>query len=1443
MAAVNNGVALYNTSINQWYNAPPPIDNNSIQSMSNKIINGNCNSITNISLSSSVVGILPVISGGTGLSSITSNGVLIGNNSSTPTIQTLNGGIIDSASIQSLSNKIINGNCNTITNISLSSSVVGILPVVSGGTGLSSITLGGVLIGNNSSTPTVQTLNGSIIDSASIQSLSNKIINGNCNTITNISLASSVVGILPVVSGGTGLSSITINGVLIGNNSSTPTVQTLNGSIIDSASIQSLSNKIINGNCNTITNISLASSVVGILPVVSGGTGLSSITLGGVLIGNNSSTPTVQTLNGSIIDSASIQSLSNKIINGNCNTITNISLASSVVGILPVVSGGTGLSSITLGGVLIGNNSSTPTIQTLNGSIIDSTSVQSLSNKIINGNCNTITNISLASSVVGILPVVSGGTGLSSITLGGVLIGNNSSTPTIQTLNGSIIDSASVQSLSNKIINGNCNTITNISLASSVVGILPVVSGGTGLSSITLGGVLIGNNSSTPTIQTLNGSIIDSTSVQSLSNKIINGNCNTITNISLASSVVGILPVVSGGTGLSSITLGGVLIGNNSSTPTVQTLNGSIIDSASIQSLSNKIINGNCNTITNISLASSVVGILPVVSGGTGLSSITLNGVLIGNNSSTPTIQTLNGRIIDSASIQSLSNKIINGNCNTITNISLTSSVVGILPVVSGGTGLSSITLNGVLIGNNSSTPTIQTLNGSIIDSASIQSLSNKIINGNCNTITNISLTSSVVGILPVVSGGTGLSSITLGGVLIGNNSSTPTIQTLNGSIIDSASIQSLSNKIINGNCNTITNISLASSVVGILPVVSGGTGLSSITLGGVLIGNNSSTPTIQTLNGSIIDSASVQSLSNKIINGNCNTITNISLTSSVVGILPVVSGGTGLSSITLGGVLIGNNSSTPTIQTLIGGIIDSASIQSLSNKIINGNCNTITNISLASSVVGILPVVSGGTGLSSITLGGVLIGNNSSTPTIQTLNGSIIDSASIQSLSNKIINGNCNTITNISLASSVVGILPVVSGGTGLSSITLNGVLIGNNSSTPTIQTLNGGIIDSASIQSLSNKIINGNCNTITNISLASSVVGILPVVSGGTGLSSITLNGVLIGNNSSTPTVQTLNGAIIDSASVQSLSNKIINGNCNTITNISLASSVVGILPVVSGGTGLSSITLGGVLIGNNSSTPTIQTLNGAIIDSASVQSLSNKIINGNCNTITNISLASSVVGILPVVSGGTGLSSITLGGVLIGNNSSTPTIQTLNGNIIDSASIQSLSNKIINGNCNTITNISLASSVVGILPVVNGGTGLSSITLNGVLIGNNSSTPTVQTISGNVVGTTNLQALSNKVINANCNTLTNITFSNFGAGTVVWGSSTLVNSTVTIADTNIKTTSTITATYNNTTSVIDPSTQGSLFVQTIVNATSYTISSNHASDNNSFYYWIIY
>lgn len=60
----------------------------------------------------------------------------------------------------------------------------------------------------------------------------------------------------------------------------------------------------------------------------------------------------------------------------------------------------------------------------------------------------------------------------------------------------------------------------------------------------------------------------------------------------------------------------------------------SFVTTSGTQTLTNKTINGSNNTITNISLSTSVTGTLPVASGGTGQTSLTANNVILGNGTS-----------------------------------------------------------------------------------------------------------------------------------------------------------------------------------------------------------------------------------------------------------------------------------------------------------------------------------------------------------------------------------------------------------------------------------------------------------------------------------------------------------------------------------------------------------------------------------------------------------------------------------------------------------------------------------------------------------------------------------------------------------------------------------------------------------------------------------------
>lgn len=75
--------------------------------------------------------------------------------------------------------------------------------------------------------------------------------------------------------------------------------------------------------------------------------------------------------------------------------------------------------------------------------------------------------------------------------------------------------------------------------------------------------------------------------------------------------------------------------------------------------------------------------------------------------SKTYTMPTSTTTIIGTDTTSTLTNKSISGSSNTLTNISLTASVTGILPVSNGGTGANTLTAHNVIVGNGTNAVTL----------------------------------------------------------------------------------------------------------------------------------------------------------------------------------------------------------------------------------------------------------------------------------------------------------------------------------------------------------------------------------------------------------------------------------------------------------------------------------------------------------------------------------------------------------------------------------------------------------------------------------------------------------------------------------------------------------------------------------------------------------------
>jgi hypothetical protein len=542
-----------------------------------------------------------------------------------------------------------------------------------------------------------------------------------------------------------------------------------------------------------------------------------------------------------------------------------------------------------------------------------------------------------------------------------------------------------------------------VDLSSGITGSVPVSSGGTGASTFTAGVVKASGTSAFTTVSAPTGDIVGTTDAQTLTNKTL-GSGTTF------STAVG---VASGGTGAATFTAGVVKASGTSAFTTVAAPSGDLVGTTDTQTLTNKTLGaGTVLSGATVSLTSGVTGTLPVASGGTGTTAFSIsNGILKANGTSAVTTVTApTGDIVGTTDAQTLTNKTLGtGTVFSGQIINLTSNVSDTLPVVNGGTGAS--TLTGYVKGAGAAAMTA---------SATVP-------------VTDIS------GTLPVASGGTGVTTSTGSGANV--LSTTPTLVT---PILGTPNSGTLTN---------CTGLPLGTGVTGTLPVSHGGTGQSSYTVGDLLYssGTTALSKLQSALSGNVL-------LSNGV--ATAPSYGKVGLTTHVTGVLPVANGGTGTPTSTGTGNFV--LATSPTLVTPLLGTPTS------------GTLTSCTGLPLTTGVTGTLPVLNGGTGVTTSTGSGANV--LATTPTLVT---PILGTPTSGSL------GNC---TGLPLGTGVVGTLPVLNGGTGATTSTGSGA--NALATSPTLVTPLLGTPTSGTLT---------NC---TGLPLGTGVSGVLPVANGGTGV-----------------------------------------------------------------------------------------------------------------------------------------------------------------------------------------------------------------------------------------------------------------------------------------------------------------------------------------------------
>ncbi len=726
------------------------------------------------------------------------------------------------------------------------SNLNGLLEVANGGTGSCVLHVNRFLVGNgNGPVTTTKTVpEGDVVGTTDTQNLTNKIISGQLNTIQGISgesivslegkkvvgdingRAENINGVVDVKHGGTGLNSLPANAVLISGleNASTLTTKPAPQSsfvgqddkqILTNKTISALQNKIVDLGDDNIKGISgskltsdipfKAAGLTCILPVQNGGTGLPAFEPNTFLSSGHSLE--LQTIKkvplGDVVGTSDAQQLTNKTIDAALNSIKNISdahvawlsgtkirgningAAEAINGTNDVSHGGTGRQNLPLDCVLIGNATSSIKceMKAPKTAFVGVDDEQRLTKKTIDARENNITGINssnissisgaciqsdiqhCAKNVTGVVDARHGGTGLSKFEARRFL--TTSEDPLVlatlkQVPSGDIVGTTDMQILKSKIIDAEMNSITNIGgehiksiPGDKIVGDIPggaayvhktvdIKNGGTGLTKLPKGHTIIGieDGSKCETKPTPLSAFVGTTDEQTLVSKTIDAKQNTLLNIddksilalsgskiigditSNAASINGLLDVTHGGTGLKTLPLDEVLIGNANKLKFKKAPESEFVGTSDHQNITNKIIDCQKNALLNISgesilnipgakvqgnipgNAAGIYGVLDISNGGTGLKSMPNGFFLTSAIDKVATILKVpKGEICGTEEPQALINKTINADVNKIENLTdknivqvngskvtgdingCAKSVHGVVGIANGGTG------------------------------------------------------------------------------------------------------------------------------------------------------------------------------------------------------------------------------------------------------------------------------------------------------------------------------------------------------------------------------------------------------------------------------------------------------------------------------------------------------------------------------------------------------------------------------------------------------------------------------------------------------------------------------------------------------------------------------------------------------------------------------------
>lgn len=791
-------------------------------------------------------------------------------------------------------------------------------------------------------------------------------------------------------------------------------------------------------------------------------------------------------------------------------------------------------------------------------------------------------------------------------------------------------------------------------------------------------------------------------------------------------SLGGILNVNKGGTGVATLDLGNVLVGNGTSavTTTKAAPAGDFVGTTDVQTLTNKTLD---SANTYFAGVSGTITINAIASGTTSIASTSTGTAVL-------FLPSANDTLTGNAATQTLTNKTINSVTNTVSanlinavNINTTpptagqiivassgtaaawgdiTSLSGILSVSNGGTGASSLTANRVLVGNGTATVDLSKIapTGDFVGTTDVQTVTNKTLAA-ASTVIRGATGSDTLSFSP-----TGVTSIVTAGA------ATLTMPSGTRTIVGRDTTDTLTNKTITDTSNTVA----AKQLINLTGVVDVSASAAPIA-GYVLTALTATTAAWQApASGSTFSDAVFAIYDSgdptKTITFDAAGTTGTSTT--------LVSAQSGNISVTLPSAsttLVGRDTTdTMTNKTLtapvIATIVNTGTLtlpSSTDTLVARDTTDTLTNKTLAAASckfagTGNVAFTAGGTAATTTTFATAQTANV--TLTMPTITDTVVGRLTTDTLSNKTMSMASFAITDTSTRT-----YDWTATGTSSTTVTLTSAVTASR--VLAFPDISDTLVTKTSTDTLTNKSITGG--------------------SGGNSVSADSVRAVLV--SAVAPTAGQVLAAV---------------DTTNAAWSTPSVSTVTGVLPVANGGTGNSTLTSNGVLVGNG--TGAVSTAkaapSGAFVGTSDTQTLTGKTLTAPIiATIVNTGTLTLPTSTDTLVARNT---TDTLTGKTLSYTTNTMDVNTITGLTVTGT--PAAGNVIVasSASAGAWGAITLNSaSTTGTLPVNKGGTGVATLTSGNVLVGAGTGavTTTKAAPAGAFVGTTDTQTLTNKTLTA--------------------------------------------------------------------------------------------